>query len=144
MATVNVYLTFDGDCEEAFELYRSVFGGDFASMGRFADMPPDPDHPLDDAHKERVMHVTLPVGGDTMLMGSDTLPGASPPQTIGTNFSISVAAENREEADRIFAALAEAGEVIMPQGDTFWNAYFGMCRDRFGVQWMVDYTEPGS
>jgi len=141
MATVNVYLTFDGECEEAFELYRSVFGGDFASMGRFGEMPPDPNYPLDAAHMNRVMHVTLPIGGDTMLLGSDTLPGASPELTRGTNFSISVATESRDEADRTFAALAEGGTVVMPQEDTFWNAYFGMCRDRFGIQWMVDYTE---
>lgn len=144
MAIANIYLTFDGDCEEAFRLYRSVFGGEFASMGRFGDMPPDPDHPLEDAHKNRVMHVALPIGGDTAIMGSDTLPGASPEQTTGTNFSISVATDSREEADRIFAALAEGGTVIMPQADTFWNAYFGMCRDRFGIQWMVDYTEPAT
>lgn len=141
MAIVNVYLTFDGECEEAFELYRSVFGGDYATRSRFGEMPPDPEYPVDDAHKNRIMHVTLPMGGGTMLLGSDTLPGASPELTKGDNFSISVAAESREAADRIFAALAEGGTVVMPQADTFWNSYFGMCRDRFGIQWMVDHTE---
>jgi PhnB protein len=141
MAIANVYLTFDGDCEEAFELYRSVFGGDYAMMSRFGEMPPDPEYPIDDAHKDRIMHVTLPIGGETVLMGSDTMPGMSPQLKQGNNFSISVATESREEADRMFAALAEGGTVTMPQADTFWNSYFGMCRDRFGVQWMVDYTE---
>mgnify|MGYP001813004519 CR=1 FL=1 len=141
MAIVNVYLTFDGDCEEAFELYRSVFGGEFAMKSHFSEMPPDPDHPIDDGHKDRIMHVTLPIGGETVLMGSDTMPGMSPQLKQGNNFSISVATESREEADRMFAALAEGGTVTMPQADTFWNSYFGMCRDRFGVQWMVDYTE---
>ena len=142
MPIVNVYLTFDGECEAAFEHYRSVFGGEFASMGRFRDMPPDPDYPVDEAHGNRVMHVTLPIGRDTLLMGSDTLPGAGPELVKGTNFSVSVATGSRDEADRVFAGLGEGGEVIMPLGDTFWNAYFGMCRDPFGIQWRGDYTEP--
>lgn len=144
MPIANVYLTFDGECEEAFELYRSVFGGSYASMGRFGEMPPDPEYRVDEAHRDRIMHVTLPIGGDTILMGSDTMPGTGPEMIRGTNFSISIAADSRDEADRMFAALAEGGAVIMPQADTFWNSYFGMCRDRFGIQWMVDYTEASS
>ena len=100
------------------------------------------DHPVDEAHRDRVMHVALPLGGDTVLMGSDTLPGAAPPLVRGTNFSISVALESRQEADRVFAALSEGGAVVMPMGETFWDAYFGMCRDRFGIQWMVDHSDP--
>ena len=72
------------------------------------------------------------------------MPGTGPEMSRGTNFSISIAADSRDEADRMFAALAEGGAVIMPQADTFWNSYFGMCRDRFGIQWMVDYTEASS
>lgn len=138
MATVNVYLTFDGQCEEAFEHYRSIFGGDFASLARFGEMPQDEDFSIDESLKNRVMHVTLPVSEETALMGSDSMPGAGPDLVVGTNFSVSIAPDSREQADRFFAALSEGGAATMPMADQFWGAYFGMCTDRFGVNWMIN------
>ena len=85
MPTVNVYLTFDGQCEEAFEHYRSVFGGEFASLNRFSEMPQDGEFAVDDAVANRVMHVPLPVSEETSLMGSDTMPGMSPDLVVGTS-----------------------------------------------------------
>ena len=142
MAQVNIYLTFDGNCEEAFNFYKSVLGGEFPMMGRFGDMPPeDGMPPLADEHKNRIMHVSLPVSKETILMGSDTMPGMHE-FVQGNNFSISVNAENREEADRIFKGLSEGGKVTMPMQDTFWGAYFGMWTDKFGINWMVNYDDP--
>lgn len=140
MALVNVYLTFEGQCEEAFQHYRSIFGGDFSSLSRFGEMPEDGEFSVDEAYKDRVMHVTLPISEETALMGSDTLPGAGPAIVTGTNFSISIAPDSREHADRLFAALSEGGSATMPMAEQFWDAYFGMCTDRFGIQWMVNYS----
>jgi PhnB protein len=140
MSTVNVYLTFAGQCEEAFERYRSIFGGEFASLARFGEMPQDENFTVDEALRDRIMHVTLPISDETALMGSDTLPGSGPDLVIGTNFSVSVAPDSREEADRLFDALSEGGSATMPMADQFWDAYFGMCTDRFGIQWMINYV----
>ena len=138
MARVNVYLTFDGDCEAAFEHYRSVFGGEFAMVARFSEMPDSEGFTIPEDIRNRIMHVTLPIGGDTVLMGSDSMPGQGPPITVGNNFSISVLPDSRDHADRIFAALSEGGAATMPMADQFWGAYFGMCTDRFGINWMIN------
>ena len=141
MSKVNVYLTFDGQCEEAFEFYRSVFGGEFAHLGRFDEMPADEGFAVAEEDMSRIMHVTLPIGGDTVLMGSDTAPGQGPPLVVGNNFSISVDPDSRDQADQLFGALSDGGQVAMPLGDMFWGAYFGMCTDRFGIQWMINFSE---
>lgn len=128
------YLTFDGDCEAAFEFYRSVFGGEYASFQRFADGPPDLG--VEEKHKNRIMHVTLPVQ-DGALMGSDTIPGRGN-RAPHSGFALSFAPNSRAEADRVFGQLSEHGEIEMDMQETFWNSYFGMCKDRFGVSWMVN------
>lgn len=137
--SLNTYLTFDGNCREVFEFYRSVFGGEFQSFQTFADAPPD--MPVADDHKDRVMHVSLPVGS-SVLMGSDSAPGFGPPVVVGNNFSISIEGESREHVDRLFAALSAGGKVIMPLEETFWGAYFGLWTDKFGINWMASYTLP--
>ena len=141
MAELNVYLTFDGDCEAAFNFYHSVFGGQIPHIGRFGEMPPQEGMPpLSDEVKNRIMHVSLPISKETVLMGSDTMPGM--PFTKGNNFSLSVNAHSREEAEKLFNALSEGGTVTMPLADTFWGAYFGMWTDKFGINWMVNYDDP--
>ena len=135
---LNTYLTFDGNCREAFEFYRSVFGGEFASFQTFGDGPPD--MPVSDEEKGRVMHVALPMGS-SVLMGSDSS-SFGPPLSVGNNFSLSIETESREQCDELFAKLSDGGSVVMPLQDMFWGAYFGQCTDRFGVNWMVDYTLP--
>lgn len=141
MAELNVYLTFDGDCEEAFKFYHSVFGGEIPFMGRFGDMPPSEEMPpLSDDAKNRIMHVSLPISQETVLMGSDTMPGM--PYNKGNNFSLSLNTHSREEAEKYFNALSEGGTVTMPLSDTFWGAYFGMWTDKFGINWMVNYDDP--
>jgi PhnB protein len=142
MATVNVYLTFNGNCEEAFSFYKSVFGGEFPYMGRFKDMPPEPDGKVMDAvMAERIMHISLPVSKETMIMGSDTGGEWASNYKAGNNFSISINAESKEEADRLFNGLCNGGQVTMPMASVFWGDYFGMFTDKFGINWMVSFAE---
>lgn len=143
MATVNAYLTFEGNCEAAFNFYKSAFGGEFSGINRFGEMPPQEGMPpIADEMKNRIMHVSLPVSKETILMGSDTIPGMSPNLTAGNNFSISLGVNSKEEADKLFAALSAGGKVTMPLEVTFWGAYFGMWTDQFGINWMVNYDLP--
>ena len=133
--TLNTYLHFNGNCREAFEFYRSVFGGDFEILQTFNDGPPGMGIP--DAEKNNIMHVSLGVG-ESMLMGSDVPAAFGPPLNMGNNFSISYAAQSKKESDDLFARLSEGGVVTMPLQDMFWGAYFGSCIDRFGISWMVN------
>ncbi len=134
--TLSTYLTFEDNCREAFERYRSIFGGEFSVLQTFGDGPPDMEVPED--AKDRIMHVSLPIGG-SILMGSDSHPAFGEAVVAGNNFSISYAPSSREDADEKFAALSEGGQVTMPIGDMFWGAYFGSCVDRFGVAWMINW-----
>ncbi len=139
MTTVNLYLTFNGNCREAFEFYKTAFGGDFSYLGTFEDMPPSEDHPsLPDSEKDKIMHVSLPISDETALMGSDTSTAFGPPVKAGNNFSISINTDSKEEADDLFEKLSEGGKVTMPLEKTFWSPYFGMFTDKFGVNWMVN------
>ena len=143
MTTVNPYLIFNGTCEAAFLFYKSIFGGDFVYMGRFGDMPPsdDPNCPPPSADEaNRIMHVSLPIGGDTILMGSDST-SQSGDAKMGDNISISINTHSRSEADRLFNGLSVGGFVVMPMQSTFWGAYFGMFKDQFGINWMVNFDE---
>ena len=136
--SLNIYLTFDGNCREAFEFYRSVFGGDFAAFQTFADGPDD--MPVGEEEKANVMHVSLPIG-DSVLMGSDNS-SFGPPLSIGNNFSVSIVGQSREHCDEVFAKLSAGGSVTMPLQETFWGSYYGMWTDRFGINWMVNYALP--
>lgn len=139
MITVNIYLNFDGNTEAAFNFYKSVFGGEFLVIQRFKDVPGD--MPIPEADRNKIMHVSLPLTKDIVLMGTDTLESMGQKLNVGNNFSISIEAESKEEADRVFAKLSENGKIEMPMGDTFWGAYFGMATDKFGIQWMVNFTK---
>jgi len=143
MATVNAYLTFEGNCEAAFDFYKSAFGGEFRDLNRFGEMPPQKGIPAPSGEmKNRIMHVSLPISEETILMGSDTMPGMGPDLTVGTNFSISIGVNSKEEADKLCEALSAGGKVTMPLEVTFWGAYFGMWTDKFGINWMVNYDLP--
>lgn len=135
MATVNTYLNFNGNTEEAFNFYRSVFGGEFAMLQRLKDTPDADKVPAGD--KEKIMHIALPIGGN-MLMGTDVT-AAMPQVQFGTNSSIIISAESEEEAKKLFAGLSAGGNVGMPLEKMFWGALFGFFTDKFGVQWMVNY-----
>lgn len=139
MTTVNVYLTFDGNCREAFEFYKTVFNGEFPHVSTFGEMPPQEGMPPMPAEmKDRIMHVSLPISKETILMGSDTGGEWGSDLKIGNNFSISVNTDNLDEARRLFNALSEGGKVKMPLEKTFWGAHFGMIADKFDINWMVN------
>lgn len=141
MATVNIYLTFEGNCEEVFGFYKSVFGGEYSYVGRFKDAPPIEDYPpMPVDLGEKIMHIGLPISKETLLMGCDNIEKASGQKTItGNNFSISVTAESKADADRIFRALSSGGIITIPIADMFWGDYFGSLTDKFGINWMVSF-----
>jgi PhnB protein len=136
MASINPYLSFNGNCEEAFDFYKSVFGGEFAMKSRFGEMPSEQSCSPTEANK--IMHVALPIGKDSILMGSDQ-PDGYGPLSEGNNFNIAVSPDSEEQATSIFNGLSNGGQVIMPMDKTFWGAYFGMLKDKYGIQWMVNY-----
>jgi PhnB protein len=136
MPKLNPYLNFNGNTEEAFNFYKSVFGGEFAAIMRFKDVPSEYKSA---AHEDqKVMHIALPIPGGDMLMGSD-VPDSMGKATPGTNLQISISPSSEEEAKKIFNGLSAGGKVIMPLEKAFWGATFGMFIDKYGIQWMVNY-----
>ncbi len=141
MAKVDVYLNFPGNTEEAFNFYRSVFGGEFRAIIRFKDMPM-PGAPTPKNEENKIMHVALPIGKDDILMGSDALESHGQKVIQGNNVRISIFPESKAEADKIFKALSAGGTVEMPLADQAWGDYYGGLKDKFGIYWMVDYAYP--
>jgi PhnB protein len=139
MASLDPYLNFSGNCEEAFEFYKSVFGGEFLGLMRFKDLPGG-EPPAEDV-ANLVMHVALPIGGGTTLLGSDR-PASMGPVTAGNSCHVLINAESEEEATRLFTGLSAGGQVAMPLDRTFWGALYGAFTDRFGIEWMVNYEYP--
>ncbi len=135
---VNPYLNFDGKAEEAFNFYKSVFGGEFTSNMKMKDAP-DGDK-LSEAEQNRMMHISLPIGKGTILMASDIVPSMGHHLIPGNNVYISLQPESREEADRLFNGLSAGGEIEMPMEDQFWGDYYGSFRDKYGIRWMVNYN----
>ncbi len=140
MKAVNPYLNFPGNAEEAFNFYKSVFGGEPGGLTRFKDTPEG--EKLNASEKEKIMHVSLPIGKENVLMATDALESMGHKVTPGTNFHICISAENKAEAEKFFSGLSKGGKVTMPLADTFWGDYFGMITDKFGIQWMINYTYP--
>lgn len=139
MARLNPYLNFNGNTEEVFNFYRSVFGGEFDTVMRFKDVPSEVPTP-EGTTAERIMHISLPIGHGTLLMGSDR-PEAFGPGTRGDNSFISIGADSEEEARQIFEGLSSGGQITMPLEKAFWGALFGMFVDKYGVQWMISYDD---
>jgi PhnB protein len=141
MATINVYINFNGNAEEAFIFYKSVFGGEFLRVARFKDLA-SPDFPVAPHDADKIMHIALPIGTN-VLMGNDV------PESMGrTNENehrskISINCESKEEADRLFSGLSQGGSVEFPIGDSPWGSYFAMFRDKYGIEWMVDFASEG-
>jgi PhnB protein len=136
MTTINPYLTFPGNTEEAFNFYRSVFGGEFITVQRFKDTPEADKVSADE--QDKIMHIAFPIGGN-ILMASDASSSMGQSVTYGTNFSISVSAGTEEETARLFNNLSAGGQVTVPLAKMFWGAYFGMFTDKFGINWMVSH-----
>lgn len=142
MKTVNPYLNFPGTAEEAFNFYKSVFGGEFTSLQRFKDTPEGSRASAEDANK--IMHISLPLGEGNILMATDAVESMGHRVTVGNNFHLTLETESEAEANKLFGGLSAGGKVSMPMAKTFWGAYFGMVTDKFGVQWMINYTIPPS
>jgi PhnB protein len=140
MALINPHINFNGNAEEAFNFYKSVFGGEFARIVRFKDLDlSSSEHQLSDIEANKIMHIALPIGKSNVLMGNDV------PEFMGrvneneNRSKISVSAESKEEADTLFNGLSAGGSVEAPIGESPWGSYFGMCRDKYGIEWMVDF-----
>lgn len=138
MPTINPYLNFNGNTEEAFNFYKSVFGGEFAMLMRFKEAPAEFAGSPDEQNK--IMHIAFPIGKNDILMGSDS-PDSFGKVTFGSNAQISITAYSKDEADKLFNGLSEGGTVLMPMAQTFWGSYFGMFTDKFCVHWMVSFDD---
>jgi PhnB protein len=141
MTSFNIYLSFDGNCEEAFIFYQSIFGGNFVHVGRYKDMPSDADYQVSEKEGEKIMHISYRISDHAILMGCDTGGEWASNFSQGNNFSVSIQADSKEDADKFFNGLSKDGEITMPIANTFWESYFGMFTDKFGIQWMVSFDE---
>ncbi|EAZ80235.1 VOC family protein [Algoriphagus machipongonensis] len=137
MALINPYINFNGNAEEAFNFYKAAFGGEFANIMRFKDMPSS-EHPISKKEADKIMHIALPIGGN-ILMGNDVPEFMGKVNEQENRSKISISAESREEADRLFNSLSAGGSVEVPMDDSPWGSYFGMFRDKYGIEWMIDF-----
>jgi PhnB protein len=137
MTKLNAYITFNGNCEEAFNFYKSAFGGEFLYIGRYKDVPPTDRQIFPLENDEKIMHVTLPISKETVLMGCDSPEAHGQGTIFSNNISLSINTDSKEEADRLFNELSVGGQIKMSMSQTFWGAYFGMLTDRFGINWLI-------
>ena len=137
MAQINPHINFNGNAEEAFTFYKSVFGGEFKRIIRFRDLS-GPEFPVPENEAEKIMHIALPIGKN-ILMGNDVPESMGRTNENENRSKISISTESREEADRLFNGLSEGGQIEVPIGDSPWGTYFAMFRDKYGIEWMVDY-----
>lgn len=141
MKTVNPYLNFNGNAEEAFTFYKSIFGGEFLFVVRFKDMPGMSNlDKMSEEDQNKLMHIALPLNKDTVLMATDILSFMERSLTVGNNVYIQMETDSADEADRIFNALSKGGTAEMPLQKTAWSEKYGSCVDKFGIQWMISFT----
>jgi PhnB protein len=137
MALINPHINFNGNAEEAFNFYKSVFGGEFAMIMRLKDLA-SPEFPVSPIDKNKIMHIALPIGKN-ILMGNDVPASMGRVNENENRSKISISAESREEADRLFKGLSAGGNIEVPISNSPWGSYFGMFRDKYGIEWMVDF-----
>jgi PhnB protein len=137
MAQINPYINFNGNAEGAFTFYKSVFGGEFARIVRFKDMA-SPGFTVTEKEANKIMHIALPIGKN-LLMANDVPEFMGRTNENENRSKISISAESKEEADKLFNGLSSGGQIEMPIGDSPWDTYFGMFRDKYGIEWMVDF-----
>ena len=140
MATINPCINLPGTTEDAFNFYKSAFGGEFSAIQRFGETPVA--DKLSASEKKKLMHIALPIGKGNVLMGTDALESMGHKLTFGNNYNISIDADSRDEAKSLFDKLSVGGKIETPIHDEFWGAYFGMFTDKFGIRWMINYTYP--
>ena len=137
MAQINPHINFNGNAEEAFTFYKSVFGGEFAIIMRFKDIS-SPEFPVTENEANKIMHIALPIGKN-VLMANDIPESMGQTNEKENRSKISISAESKEEADKLFNGLSVGGQIEVPIGDSPWGSYFGMFRDKYGIEWMVDF-----
>jgi PhnB protein len=143
MITLNPYLVFKDNCEDAFNFYKVVFDGNILFMGRYKDVPQADKRLFPNSSDEKIMHATLQINAETILMGNDSIKVYEQPKsTCENNFYLYISTGNEEEAYRIFNDLSTEGKVIMPIAKTFWSTHFGMVTDKFGIRWKITF-DPG-
>ena len=138
MAHINPHINFNGNAEEALTFYKSVFGGEFLTIVRFKDTATE-EYPISENEANKIMHIALPIGKHSVLMGSDTPEFMGKHNENENRSKISISTESKEEADHIFNGLSAGGQIEMPIAQSPWGSYFGMFRDKFGFEWMVDF-----
>jgi PhnB protein len=137
MALINPHINFNGNAEEAFNFYKSVFGGEFAKIIRFKDIS-SPEYPVSKNEANKIMHIELPIGKNS-LMANDVPESMGQVNENENRSKIFISAESREEADKLFSGLTAGGNIEVPMDNSPWGSYFGMFRDKFGIEWMVDF-----
>ncbi len=138
MAVINPSINFNGNAEEAFDFYKSVFGWEIATLVRLKDIA-TPENPVGEEDANKIMHITLPIGKNT-LMGNDVPSFMGKVNENENRSKIAIVAESKEEADKLFNGLSQGGQVEFPIGDSPWGSYFAMFRDKYGIEWMVDFN----
>ena len=137
MALINPHINFNGNAEEAFTFYKSVFGGELARILRYKDMA-SAEFLVPEHEANKIMHIAFPIGPN-VLMGNDVPESMGPTNENENRSKISISAESKEEADKLFNGLSAGGQIEFPIGDSPWGSYFGMFRDKYGIEWMVDF-----
>ena len=137
MALINPHINFNGNAEEAFTFYKSVFGGEFVKIMRFKDLA-SAEFPVAESEANLIMHIALPIGTN-ILMANDVPPGMGKTNENENRSKISISAESKAEADKLFNGLSAGGQIEFPIADSPWGSYFGMFRDKYGIEWMVDF-----
>ena len=141
MATINPHINFNGNAEEAFTFYKSVFGGAFAKIIRFKDIA-GPEFPVAEKEANKIMHIALPIGKN-MLMANDVPESMGRTNENENRSKILISAESRDEADKLYYGLSAGGQIEGPIGDSAWGSYFGCFRDKYGIEWMVEFDPKG-
>ncbi|MEK7625565.1 MAG: VOC family protein [Patescibacteria group bacterium] len=139
MPTINPWINFNGNAEEAFAFYKSIFGGEFTKIFRFKDIA-SAEFPVPDTEAEKIMLIALPIGKNTVLMANDVPSFMGKVNENENRSKISISTESKEEADKLFNGLSAGGEVEGPMGDSPWGTYAGMFRDKYGIEWMVEFS----
>ncbi|TDH25117.1 VOC family protein [Segetibacter sp. 3557_3] len=139
MATINPHINFNGNAEEAFTFYKSVFGGAFTKLMRFKDLA-NLGIPVDEKEANKVFNIALPIGKTNMLMGNDVPESMGRTNENENRSKIVIVTESKEEADKLFDGLSEGGQIEGPMGDTPWGSYFGCFRDKYGIEWIIEYA----
>lgn len=139
MATINPWINFNGNAEEALTFYKSVFGGEFTKIIRFKDLA-GPQFPVPDADAEKIMLIALPIGKTNVLLANDVPSFLGKVNENENRSKISISTESKEEADKLFNGLSAGGKIEVPMSDSPWETYFGMFRDKYGIEWTIEFS----